>query len=120
MNQNTSPIVRWIAVLSFFMLDLSFIRAIKDNPAAIDELIISIQLEYNILLSESARMIARFAIAITDNRATKKYKGRNDSLFLWIFKRPIKLLNEFSDHHMEIIQANKPQYSYVILYLIVV
>ena len=107
MNQNTRPIVRWIAVLSFFMLDLSFIRAIKDNPAAIDELIINIQLEYNILLSESARMITRFAIAIADNRATKKYKGRNDSLFIWLFKRSIKLLNEFSYHCIEITHAIK-------------
>jgi hypothetical protein len=47
-------------------------------------------------------MITRFAIAIADNKATKKYKGRNDSLFLWMVKRPIKLLNEFSFHRREI------------------
>ena len=47
-------------------------------------------------------MIARLAIVIANNKARKKYKGCNDSLFLWIFERPIKLLKEFLYHRLKI------------------
>ena len=68
-------------VLSLSLLPLSFKRMKIERTAAINELIINIQLEYIILLSGSAKIIIRFVIDIKMITTKKKKIGFNYYLF---------------------------------------
>ncbi|HXS60141.1 MAG TPA: hypothetical protein VN703_04955, partial [Candidatus Sulfopaludibacter sp.] len=67
--------------LSPSLLPLSFKRMKIERTAAINELIINIQLEYIILLSGSAKIIIRFVIDIKMITTKKKKIGFNYYLF---------------------------------------
>jgi len=80
-NQKTSPIVKRIFSLFSTILSLFFRRIYDASPAAVIEFIIRTQLEYIILLSDSAKIIIEFPTAIVKTTHRKKYNDFN-SLFL--------------------------------------
>jgi hypothetical protein len=85
-NQKTSPIVKRIFSLFPTILSLFFKRTYDASPAAIREFRIRTQLEYIILLSDSAKIITEFPTAIVKMTHRKKYSDFNFLFLLWIYK----------------------------------
>ena len=91
-NQNTSPIVKRIFSLFSSIFSLFFKKIYDASPAATREFIIRTQLEYIILLSDSAKIIIEFTTAIVKITHRKKYSDINSFFF---YKYTVSLIKSF-------------------------